>query len=270
MAWSTPTSRSSGYKVTAAVWNQDVVDNPIALRGGAIAITSQGANELIFASSSSQLSRSAELTYATRTLTVGGSSSGNKTLRLGGSPSGNDAAFVELIGSNSAINWRVDANAVGGKLTFTPSTAGGGSTFTTQIWEVNNSGNVIQSGSLTIAAGGNVTWGVWTPTLTNGTNVAGSTNHEGQYLRVGNTVTCSVKIEVDPTLAASATDLQISLPVASNFGDEHDCVGVGCNEQFTQSGRIRGDATNDRAEYLFVSASANNVSHGLVFTYQVI
>ena len=31
MAWSTPTSRSTGDLITAAIWNQDVANNPIAL-----------------------------------------------------------------------------------------------------------------------------------------------------------------------------------------------------------------------------------------------
>ena len=31
MAWVTPTSRSTGDLMTAAIWNQDVVNNPIAL-----------------------------------------------------------------------------------------------------------------------------------------------------------------------------------------------------------------------------------------------
>ena len=56
MAWSTPTSRAAGYTVTHTVWNQDVVENPIALRAGAIAISGQAAEALIKASSASQLS----------------------------------------------------------------------------------------------------------------------------------------------------------------------------------------------------------------------
>jgi len=45
------------------VWNQDVVDNPIELRGGGIAVTSQTTNDILYASSSSQLARSANLTF---------------------------------------------------------------------------------------------------------------------------------------------------------------------------------------------------------------
>jgi hypothetical protein len=63
MSWSTPSSLTTGTLVTAATWNQDVKDNAIALRGGGIAIASQSAAEVIFASSSTAFSRSAGLTY---------------------------------------------------------------------------------------------------------------------------------------------------------------------------------------------------------------
>jgi hypothetical protein len=63
MSWSVPSALTTGTLVTAAIWNQDVKDNAIALRGGGIAIASQSASEVIFASSSTAFSRSAGLTY---------------------------------------------------------------------------------------------------------------------------------------------------------------------------------------------------------------
>lgn len=72
MAWATPTSRSAGYTVPHTVWNSDVVDNPIALRAGAIAIASQAANEVIYASSTTQLARNSGFTFDGTTLTIPG------------------------------------------------------------------------------------------------------------------------------------------------------------------------------------------------------
>lgn len=57
MAWSTPSSRTTGILISAAIWNSDVVDNPIALRAGAIAISSQAAQDFLYASSATQLAR---------------------------------------------------------------------------------------------------------------------------------------------------------------------------------------------------------------------
>ena len=56
MAWITPTTRSTGTLITASIWNQDAVDNPIALRTGALEIAGQLNGRFVVASSSTQLS----------------------------------------------------------------------------------------------------------------------------------------------------------------------------------------------------------------------
>lgn len=60
MAWATPSSRTTGTLMTAAIWNSDAVDNPIALRAGAIAIASQAALDFLYASSATQFARLAK------------------------------------------------------------------------------------------------------------------------------------------------------------------------------------------------------------------
>lgn len=47
MAWVSPTTRSTGDLVTAAIWNQDVVNNPIALLPAAIAYIIDGGGAVI-------------------------------------------------------------------------------------------------------------------------------------------------------------------------------------------------------------------------------
>lgn len=70
MAWTNPTTQSTGTLITATIWNTDIVDNLTALRSGSLAITSQGANEIIYASSSSQLARSSSFTFNGSTLSA--------------------------------------------------------------------------------------------------------------------------------------------------------------------------------------------------------
>jgi hypothetical protein len=61
----------------------------------------------------------------------------------------------------------------------------------------------------------NVSSGVYTPTLTNTTNVAASTAYAMCWLRVGNVVTCSFRAAIDPTAATpTATNLTFTLPIA--------------------------------------------------------
>lgn len=57
MAYVAPSTRSAGALITASIWNQDVVANPIALYAGAMSIASQAALDVIFAASATQLGR---------------------------------------------------------------------------------------------------------------------------------------------------------------------------------------------------------------------
>lgn len=56
MAYVAPSTRSAGALITAAIWNSDVVANPIALYAGAMGITTQAAGRFIVASTATQLS----------------------------------------------------------------------------------------------------------------------------------------------------------------------------------------------------------------------
>jgi hypothetical protein len=111
--------------------------------------------------------------------------------------------------------------------------------------------------------------GTWTPTLTGVTNIAASTAFQGQYLRVGATVHCSGKLEVDPT-AAVASELGISLPVASNFGATEDCAGTASSPGAQESAAILADTANDRASMQWVAVGLANRAMYFNFTYQVI
>lgn len=113
--------------------------------------------------------------------------------------------------------------------------------------------------------------GTYTPTLTNVANLDGSTAFECQYMRVGNTVTVSGKVSVDPTLTATSTQLGISLPVASNLGAEEDCAGVAFASGIAMLGAaILGDATNNRAQMQWVSSDVTDQPMYFSFSYQII
>jgi len=126
-----------------------------------------------------------------------------------------------------------------------------------------------------IICGGNTVMsldhGTYTPTLTGVANVAASTAYECQYLRVGNTVTVSGKLDVDPTLTVTETKLGISLPIASNFGAAEDCAGVAFASGIAgQGAAIRADATNDRAEMVWIAGDVTNQPMLMIFTYAVV
>lgn len=112
--------------------------------------------------------------------------------------------------------------------------------------------------------------GTYTPTLTNTTNITASTAYQCQYLRLGNTVTVSGKVDVDPTIAGQVV-LGVSLPIASNIGAVEDLGGVASAIAVAgQSAGIYGDAANNRATVEWIAVDTANRAMFFTFSYQVI
>lgn len=119
--------------------------------------------------------------------------------------------------------------------------------------------------------GGTLASGTYTPTLTNVANLDASTAYACQYLRVGSVVTVSGRVDIDPTLTATSTILGISLPVASTFAANTNCGGVAFAEGIAgMGGAIEADATNFRAQLVFISSDVTNKGMWFLFTYRVI
>lgn len=117
-----------------------------------------------------------------------------------------------------------------------------------------------------------MTWasGVYTPTLTGVANTDAVTAFQCQFSRVGSVVTVSGKLNVDPTAAATQTQVGISLPIASNIGAEEDVGGTASAKAIVQVGGIYGDATNNRAELSFLSGATADTAMHFSFTYRII
>lgn len=112
--------------------------------------------------------------------------------------------------------------------------------------------------------------GSYTPTLTNVTNIAASTAYPCQYMRVGNTVTVSGKIDIDVTTGSAAMEVGISLPIASNFGNDYECSGSAYASTVARDGfAISADPTNNRARAVGFIVSATNQSFFFTFSYEV-
>lgn len=122
-----------------------------------------------------------------------------------------------------------------------------------------------------ISGGLPVTSGTYTPTLTNSANLSASTSFVFQYMRVGNVVTVSGKVEIDPTTTSTLTTLGISLPIASNLTDGAQCRGTGaCGTIAGQSAAITGDTTNDRAQMQWIAVDVTNQPMSVIFTYIIL
>jgi len=120
----------------------------------------------------------------------------------------------------------------------------------------------VPGGGATLASG------TYTPTLTNESNITASTAYQCQYMRVGNTVTVSGKINIDYTATGSAT-LGISLPIASDIANDNEVAGT-MNAEVNNGGVIRGDATNNRAQFYINTGSSAGYDYFFTFTYQIL
>lgn len=109
-----------------------------------------------------------------------------------------------------------------------------------------------------------------TPTLTNGTNVAASTAGPMYYQRIGNIVTGSGTVQIDPTAATTNTELGISLPIASDFAAISDACGTAGSAGVT-FGVVLADVTNNRLILNFSTTAdvANRVWY-YTFSYKII
>lgn len=171
-------------------------------------------------------------------------------------------AFIDLFMGDGSNPVTIDFN---GSETLIVS-SGKGASFTF-------SNSIVTGGSLTATSinANNLQSGTYTPTLTNVANLAASTAYQCQWTRLDNMVTVSGKVDVDPTLTATATQLGISLPVASSIGAQEDCAGVAFASGVAGLGAaIRGDAGNDRAEMAYISTDTTNQPMYFTFTYEAL
>ncbi len=127
------------------------------------------------------------------------------------------------------------------------------------------------SGTIDISTTKTLIDGTYTPTLTNTTNIDASTAYVTGYYRIGNSVTVFGKVDIDATLAASsATELQITLPIASNMTGEQDLAGTAISDAVASlTARVKGDSSTDKASIVFKAISLSNDSYSFEFSYQV-
>jgi hypothetical protein len=114
--------------------------------------------------------------------------------------------------------------------------------------------------------------GKYTPTLGNTTNIAASTAFECQWMRVGNVVTVSGRVDIDVTSASVATAMTMSLPIASTFTGGRQLGGVAApagiaNGSVHIIGALGPPST---ANFSFIAPTdVNNLTYTFSFTYFV-
>ena len=133
------------------------------------------------------------------------------------------------------------------------------------------------SGILVTDGSGVLSWGIesyatqWTPTANSIANLDASASGEGQFLRLGPSVSFSVRITVDPTAPATSTQLELDLPIASDFGSTDDASGTCFAPGIAgQGAAILADTASDELEIRFISGDVTSQAMYCSGVYQVL
>lgn len=112
--------------------------------------------------------------------------------------------------------------------------------------------------------------GVYTPTITNGANVASSGATECQYLRVGDTVSVSGSFSVDPTLDATVTKIEMTLPFAATLTSTAHLAGtMATNTTTVDYGPIYGNTSSNQAQFDWTTHNTSSHAVYFHFTYKI-
>ncbi len=124
-------------------------------------------------------------------------------------------------------------------------------------------------------AGGVVTAGTWTPTVTNVTNMGTSTVYSGQCLRVGKIVSFTMSIGLNPT-ATGATAVRFSLPIASAFTTSTNANGLGrvgnsgSSSELAINAGLEAAAATDDLSYLWYASVDTDQQHFITGSYIIL
>lgn len=114
-------------------------------------------------------------------------------------------------------------------------------------------------------------FGVYTPTLTNVANLDASTAFQLFYVRLGDGVLVGGKVEVNPTTTATATRLDLSLPIPSALVTDEDLSGVAFAANIAgQGAAIHANITGDLASMRWIAGDTSNQAMTILFLYRIL
>lgn len=111
----------------------------------------------------------------------------------------------------------------------------------------------------------------YTPNLSNPINLNSQTAFPCQYVQIGNCVTVSGKIKLDPTIVATISTIEMSLPIViSTFGSDYEAAGAGMCNSRSQGFSILANPGTNNVIISLVSVAAVGRDYSFSFTYQLV
>lgn len=112
--------------------------------------------------------------------------------------------------------------------------------------------------------------GTYTPSWTPVTNASSATPYQCQWLRNGNVVNVSGRVNAIPS-SSGFTVVECTLPISSNILSLQNCSGAAVRITApgiaAESASISGNASTDRAAFSFIATSSGD-AHNFYFVFQ--
>lgn len=207
----------------------------------------------------------------TGTASISGTNTGDQTITLTGDVTGSGTGTFAASIANASLAYAKIQNVSATDKLLGRSTAGSG---TIEEITCTSSGRALLDDTSASAQRTTLGFadGTYSATFTNVDNLDSTPSSVTcQYLRVGNTVTVSGSVTVDPTLPAATTKVAISLPIASDLATTEQCAGTAVSPTIAgQCAAILGDTAANRAEMQWISGDTTSQAMYFTFTYVII
>lgn len=256
MAWTAPSTRSLGFLVTPTIYNDELIANLIELRQGGLAIASQAANDIIYATSATQFGRIVTQNSRVFVTSAGGVPSWSTTL-----PAVSGAALTSLTAANISAG-TAGINISGNAATATTAATAGTVTTAAQpaITSVGTLTSLSVSGTITAGAFS----GPLTGNATTATTAATVTTAAQPAITSVGTLTSLV---VSTTIAASGTIKSSGQPgflayAASSLSRDSNDLILFDNEVYDELGNFESSVFTApvAGRYLFTVNISTTVS----------
>ncbi len=108
----------------------------------------------------------------------------------------------------------------------------------------------------------------FTPTGAAVTNVATVTPTVGYYSRVGDAIRVWGEVTIDPSNTKAASELTLTLPIASDIGQTYELSGSAFSNDST-SIRILGNVSGDKASFKWYANDTTSKAYSYSYTYHL-
>jgi hypothetical protein len=111
--------------------------------------------------------------------------------------------------------------------------------------------------------------GTYIPSINNIKNINSSKAFSCQYMRIGDVVTVSGKIDVTVLAIGKETKLEFSLPISTTFTGDNELAGTMALNNGNENGAVYANTINGNAKVVFKSINSGKRSCYFTFTYRV-